>query len=129
MMNGTNLYVTVGVEKDLEAVAYALEKIVSEKYSSENDIATLRWLYKFPVGKTEREILAMYPNIKARNIDELARILSGEKSDFERVKDKLISSGEQKDLLAENQNIGDLKKYLMQVNNLNIKIDSSKFKK
>ena len=41
MMNGTNLYVTVGVEKDLEAVASALQKIVSEKYSSENDIATV----------------------------------------------------------------------------------------
>lgn len=40
-MNGTNLYVTVGVEKDLEAVASALEKIVSEKYCSDNDIATI----------------------------------------------------------------------------------------
>ena len=41
MMNGTNLYVTVGVEKDLEVVASALEEIISKKYSSENDIATL----------------------------------------------------------------------------------------
>ncbi len=41
MKNGTILYVTVGVEKDLEAVASALDKIVSENYSSEYDIATI----------------------------------------------------------------------------------------
>ncbi len=96
---------------------------------SQNDIATLKWLYKFPIGKTEREILSMYPNIKAKNIDDLVRILSSEKSDFEKVKDGLIEEAQEKDLLRENQNIGDLKKYLMQVNNLNINVHPSDFKK
>ena len=96
---------------------------------SKNDLATLRWLYKFPVGKTEREILAMYPNFKAKNIDELARLLSSEKSDFEKTKDSLMQSYSSRDLHEENANIGDLKKYLLQVNNLNIKIDHGKFKK
>lgn len=96
---------------------------------SKNDIATLKWLYKFPIGKTEREILAMYPNIKAKNIDDLVRILNSEKSDFERVKDSLLDEMPAKDLLKENENIGDLKKYLMQVNNLNINVKPSDFKK
>ena len=96
---------------------------------SKNDIETLKWLYKLPVGKTEREILAMYPNVKAKNIDDLVRKLNMEKSDFEKVKDDLIKSQPKKDLLQENTNIGDLKKYLMQVNNLKINVDPSKFKK
>ncbi len=96
---------------------------------SQNDIMTLRWLYKLPVGKTQSEILAMYPNINARNIDELVNALSGEKSDFEKTKDALLKSQSSRDLHEENANIGDLKKYLMQVNSLNIKVDPSKFKK
>ena len=96
---------------------------------SKNDLMTLKWLYKLPVGKTEKELLALYPNIKAKNIDDLVKKLSAEKSDFEKVKDELIKSESQKDLLQENANIGDLKKYLMQVNNLKINVDPSKFKK
>ena len=52
----------------------------------------------------------------------------GYKSDFEKTKDEIISKMPQKDLLQENENIGDLKKYLMQVNNLNINF-KPKFKK
>ena len=44
----------------------------------------------------------------------------GYKSDFEKTKDSLIRKQTQKDLLKENENIGDLKKYLMQVNNFQI---------
>ena len=96
---------------------------------SKNDLATLKWLYKLPVGKTEKEILAMYPNTPAKNIDDLVRKLNTDKSDFEKVKDELINSQPSKDLLKENENIGDLKKYLMEVNKLNINVDPSKFKK
>ncbi|MBQ7286756.1 MAG: matrixin family metalloprotease, partial [Candidatus Gastranaerophilales bacterium] len=89
---------------------------------SQNDLMTLRWLYKFPVGKTQEEILAMYPTYKAVSVDDLVRkiLAEGYKSDFEKTKDALIQQTQTKDLLEENQNIGDLKKYLMQINNLNI---------
>ncbi len=96
---------------------------------SRNDLMTLKWLYKFPVGKTEKEVLAMYPNIKAKNIDELVSVLSMEKSDFEKTKDTLLYKKPEKDLLEENANIGDLKKYMMQLNNLNINVDPRKFMK
>ncbi len=96
---------------------------------SKNDIETLKWLYKLPVGKTEAEILAKYPNIRAKNIDELVKKLRNQKSDFEKVKDEILNQEPQKDLLKENENIADLKKYLMQVNNLNINVHPSKFKK
>lgn len=87
---------------------------------SKNDIETLRWLYKLPVGKTEAEILSMYPNVGAKNVDDLVKKLSSEKSDFEKTKDSLLQPQMQKDLLKENENIGDLKKYLMQLNNIKI---------
>ena len=50
----------------------------------------------------------------------------GYKSDFEKTKNALERSAPQKDLLEENQNIGDLKKYLMQLNNLQININKPK---
>ena len=98
---------------------------------SQNDLATLRWLYKFPVGKTSQEIISMYPTLNARSVDDLAHKLMNEKSDFEKTKDELENKMQagKKDLLKENENIGDLKKYLMQVNNLKINIDMNKFKK
>ena len=96
---------------------------------SQNDLETLKWLYKFPVGKTPQEILSMYPNYQARSVDELVLKMSKEyKSDFEKTKDKIIKNAPQKDLLEENQNIGDLKKYLMQLNNLQININRPKTK-
>ena len=95
---------------------------------SQNDLTTLRWLYKFPVGKSQEEILAMYSNYKATSIDDLIKkILSeGCKSDFEKTKESIEKNMPQKDLLEENQNIGDLKRYLMQLNNLQINIKKPK---
>ncbi len=84
---------------------------------SKRDIQTLRWLYKFDVGKSPSEILAMHTNSGAKDLDELVMVLSGEKSEFQKVQDGLAASRSSKDLIQENQNIGDLKMYLMQVHN------------
>ena len=46
--------------------------------------------------------------------------MSGEKSDFEKTKDKLLQAMPEKDLLKENENIGDLKKYLMQLGQIKV---------
>ena len=91
---------------------------------SQNDLETLKWLYKFPVGKTESEILTLpqYQSYGAKNVDELVWKINkeGYKSEFEKTKESLILNQEKKDLLQENENIGDLKKYLMQINNIKI---------
>lgn len=89
---------------------------------SKNDLMTLKWLYKLPVGKTQSEILAMYSSYHAADVDDLIAKINqkGYKSDFEKTKENLMNSIEQKDLLQENENIGDLKKYLMQINNIKI---------
>ena len=53
-------------------------------------------------------------------INELIFKLSngGYQSEFEKTKNTLESNMPKKDLLEENSNIGDLKKYLMEINNL-----------
>ena len=83
---------------------------------SQRDVQTLRWLYKFDVGKSPEEIISMHPSAGARDLDELIMVLSGEKSEFQKVQDGLMMPAS-KDLIQENQNIGDLKMYLMQVHN------------
>ena len=91
---------------------------------SQNDLKTLQWLYKLPTGKTEKEILAMYPQNTASDIDSLIKKISENKTEFEKIKDSLLENTPQKDLLQENENIGDLKKYLMQLNNIKINFKS-----
>lgn len=89
---------------------------------SQNDLETLKWLYKLPVGATQQEILSMYSGLGARSVDELIYKLQrqDEKSEFEKTKDSLLSQAPKKDLLEENANIGDLKKYLMGLNNIKV---------
>ena len=83
---------------------------------SQRDVQTLRWLYKFDVGKSPEEIISMHPSAGARDLDELVMFLSSEKTEFQKVADNLRIKPN-KDLVQENQNIGDLKMYLMHVHN------------
>ncbi len=89
---------------------------------TQNDLETLKWLYKLPVGKTKEEIISMYPNYNSSNIDEIIYKINqqGYKSEFEKTKDEILKTQNEKNLLEENQNIGDLKKYLLQVNNIKV---------
>lgn len=86
---------------------------------SQNDVATLMWLYRFDVGKTPEEILAKYSNVKASDLDTLVAMLSEQKSDFQNTMDK-IPQMPKKDLTQETQNIAELKKYLLELNNIKI---------
>ncbi len=94
---------------------------------SNNDLETLKWLYRLPVGKTREEILALYGKNNLGSIDKMISSLNNEekKSDFEKTKDSISNSQGlkpefAKNLSEETQNIGDLKKYLLQVHSLNI---------
>ena len=84
---------------------------------SQADIQTARFLYKFGAGRTESEILNQYSSHNARNLDHLVHILRGEKSDFQKALDG-AGKHSKKDLIQENANIGELKKYLMQINSI-----------
>lgn len=87
------------------------------------DRLSVNWLYTFPQGKTVNEIASKY-QVSGTDLDEVvAKIISKQaKTEFEKVKDS-IESKPQKDLLNETQNIGDLKKYNMALQNIEISVD------
>ena len=87
------------------------------------DKLSVNWLYTFPQGKTVNEIASKY-STGGSDIDEVvANIISKKaKTEFEKVKDNVAIAPE-KNLLDETQNIGDLKKYNMSLQNIQISAD------
>ena len=87
------------------------------------DRLSVNWLYTFPQGKTVAEIASKY-NVSGSDIDEVvAKIISKQaKTEFEKVKDN-VKAQPKRDLLEENENIGNLRKYHMSLQNVNISND------
>ena len=89
----------------------------------QGDRLSINWLYTFPQGKTINEIGAKY-QVSGTDLDEMvAKIISKQvKTDFEKVKDDVnLSSG--RNLLDDAEYIGDLKKYNMAIQNIQMPID------
>ncbi len=84
------------------------------------DKETLKWLYRFPLNATPREIANEY-GFQTDNIDEIVAKLIERKepSKFEKVK-KSLSMQPNKNLLDEQTNIADLKKYNLSLQNIRI---------
>lgn len=86
---------------------------------SQNDKQTLKWMYKLPSKLTPGEIAAKYGVIGTNLDDIVAKIIAkNEPSEFEKVKNSLESV--QKDLMKEQENIADLKKYNIALQNIKI---------
>jgi len=92
---------------------------------SKHDKSTLQWLYKFPSNITPAEIAAKY-GLHTSEIDEIAANLieRNAPSEFEKVKNSLKVP--QKDLLKEQENIANLKKYNIALQNVKISEDIRK---
>lgn len=87
---------------------------------SQRDKTTIKWLYKLNQGSTVNDLVAKY-KFGSQSPDEIITkvIMQDNPSEFERVKGSL-SSGVQKDLLTESTNIADLKKYNLQIQNIQL---------
>ena len=87
------------------------------------DRLSINWLYTFPQGKTVAEIASKY-NVSGSDIDEVvAKIISKQaKTEFEKVKDN-VKAEPKRNLLEENESIGNLRKYHMSLQNINISND------
>lgn len=87
------------------------------------DRLSVNWLYTFPQGKTVDEIASIY-HTAGSDLDEVvSKILSKQaKSEFEKVKDT-VNLPPQRNLLDESENIGNLKKYNMTLQNIQISSD------
>lgn len=92
---------------------------------SNNDKQTLKWLYKFPYDASPSEIGSKY-GLHISNIDSITAKLieNNEPSDFEKVKAGLTQ--EKRDLVQEQENIADLKKYNLALQNITISEDIRK---
>lgn len=92
---------------------------------SPQDKTTLKWLYRLPSGATLSEIVSKY-GIQSSTIDEIvAKIIAkNEPSEFEKVKNSIKI--QQRDLLKEQENIADLKKYNIALQNITISADLKK---
>ena len=86
---------------------------------SKQDKLSLHWLYRFQSGTTPGEIASRY-NIHNSDLDGIiAQIMENKPpSEFEKVKGSLKSP--EKDLLKEQENIADLKKYNIALQNIKI---------
>lgn len=89
---------------------------------SPNDKLTLQWLYKLPIGASESDVISKYC-VSASDIDSaIANYISKNiPSEFEKVKTAIAA--EKKDLLKESENIADLKKYNLALQNVKISDD------
>ncbi len=87
------------------------------------DRLSINWLYTFPSGKTISEIASAY-HVAGSDIDEIvAKIISKQaKTEFEKVKDNITPQPE-RNLLEEQENIANLRKYHMALQNIKISND------
>lgn len=94
---------------------------------SSGDVLTVNWLYRLPQGATVAEIASKYQTGGA-NIDEIiAKVMDGKaESEFERVK-KTVKAPPKRDLLEEQENIANIKKYHLALQNLQISPEMRKF--
>lgn len=86
---------------------------------SKRDITTLQWLYKLNQGTTVSDLVSKY-KFASEYPDEIITkfILQDNPSEFEQVKNSI--KVEKKDLLTEQTNIADLKKYNLQLQNIQL---------
>lgn len=86
---------------------------------SKGDKLTLQWLYRFPPAVTPAEIANKY-GFHTFDLDEIVAKLieKNPPSEFEKVKNSLRN--QQRDLLKEQENIADLKKYNLALQNIRL---------
>jgi len=85
----------------------------------DGDRLSINWLYTFPQGKSVAEIASKY-GVSGSDLDEVAaKIISKQaKTEFEKVKDTVVDNS--RNLLEESENIANLKKYNMTLQNIKI---------
>ena len=88
---------------------------------SPRDKTSIQWLYKLEQGTSVANLSSKY-KIGSNNPDEIITkvILQNNPSEFEQVKNSLSPSVPKKDLLTEQTNIADLKKYNLAIQNIQL---------
>ncbi len=90
--------------------------------ASERDKMTLKWLYKLPLGKSPAEIIKAYSTGEAKSLDEMIyRLLTKQDSSkFEEVTRQIAANKPQKDLIEENEKLGNINLYNLELNKIEV---------
>ena len=99
---------------------------------SKNDVATLNWMYKIPNALTIEEACQAY-NVSASTFDELvqkidnnSKLTDEDRQKIKKQKEKQNIEGT-KQLIEEHQRIGELKKYVMGLQNIQVSSNVSDY--
>lgn len=86
---------------------------------SQRDACSLQWLYKLPYGISVKELAQKY-SMHSNNIDEIITKIAhkGKSNEFENVKNSIRIP--QKDLMSEQDKLAELKKYNLELQNIQI---------
>ena len=89
---------------------------------SQRDIHTLKWLYEFPYGAAEKEILSLYQLYSNHNLDDLIYLLENpdQKINEEHVQEILPEPPQEKVLHYEQDTLAELNKYNLSLQNINV---------
>ena len=91
---------------------------------SKNDINTIQWLYKLPANMNIKSFCSKYGATNSNNLDAVISKIDGKTIETPKAK----TSFGQRDLIAEAENIGDLKRYNMIINqSVNLSGDVKKY--
>ena len=93
--------------------------------ASERDKNTLFWLYRLPWGRRPEEIIKAYSSGEAKSIDEMIYRLTTKQdsSKFEEITKQMKKAKPERNLLEENEKLGNLNLYQMSLNQINVNAD------
>lgn len=87
---------------------------------SENDKYSINWLYRLQSGASVKKIASKYGIQTATDIDAVIRHIDNKKNQCDSADTQKLQISASRDLLQEAENIGDLKRYNMLLQNISI---------
>ena len=95
---------------------------------SENDKYSIQWLYRLQSGAPVKQIASKYGITTSTDIDAVIRKIDSKNSEVN-TSERLQISTNRRDLLQEAENIGDLKRYNMLLQNISLSGDIGNYLK
>jgi hypothetical protein len=86
---------------------------------TQRDVDTVQWLYTFPAGAAAKDVAKAY-GLHMTNIDEIVQYLlkNNPKSEFEKIMGSLEAPS--RDLLEEQTNLGEIRKYYLSLQDIKL---------
>ena len=95
---------------------------------SENDKYSIQWLYRLQAGAPVKQIASKYGITTSSDIDAVIRKIDSKNSEVD-TSNRLQINTQRRDLLQEAENIGDLKRYNMLLQNISLSGDVKNYLK